>query len=201
MYQRAPEPGHDEGFYTRRPSKLGLLKELRGWDVTEGQPDFRGWRVIDRNGDDVGLVDDIVVDTDASEAIFATVAPSTAEARGRGLTLIPLDKVDLDPPYKLVKFHGTAAQANSAPPYKAGTTDYEPYYDYWSKEEPSTTEQPEAQAEEGAEREFTAPSGRGHTTVVVIRRGQEPRHGVEPGEEVIHEGSTVEVRELDEDEE
>lgn len=52
---------------------LSRLSELEGYDVAEGSPDIRGWRVVDEAGREVGDVADLLVDTSSAEALYAAV--------------------------------------------------------------------------------------------------------------------------------
>jgi sporulation protein YlmC with PRC-barrel domain len=56
----------------RRARELRPLKDLR-WKVADGEPDVRGWLVFASTGRELGVVDDLLVDTDAGEVVMLDV--------------------------------------------------------------------------------------------------------------------------------
>lgn len=53
---------------------LAGLLDLEGFHVAEGSFDARGWPLYDARGELVGIVEDLIVDTDALEARYMQVA-------------------------------------------------------------------------------------------------------------------------------
>jgi hypothetical protein len=49
------------------------LRSLHDHELAEGVPDVRGWRVVDRNGDRIGKVDDLIVDPVAQAVRYIDV--------------------------------------------------------------------------------------------------------------------------------
>ena len=56
----------------RRARQLRPLKELN-WKVTDGEPDIRGWTVWASTGRELGIVDDLLVDTEVGEVVMLDV--------------------------------------------------------------------------------------------------------------------------------
>jgi hypothetical protein len=49
------------------------LRSLHDHELAEGVPDVRGWKVVDRNGDRIGRVDDLIVDPNAQVVRYIDV--------------------------------------------------------------------------------------------------------------------------------
>ncbi len=49
------------------------LRSLHDHELAEGVPDVRGWKVVDRNGDHIGRVDDLIVDPTAQMVRYIDV--------------------------------------------------------------------------------------------------------------------------------
>ncbi len=49
------------------------LRSLHDHELAEGVPDVRGWKVVDRNGDHIGRVDDLIVDPTAQVVRYIDV--------------------------------------------------------------------------------------------------------------------------------
>jgi hypothetical protein len=53
--------------------RLERLSRLREYDVASGEPDPRGWTVVDRQGHKIGEVKDLVVDIERMTASYLDV--------------------------------------------------------------------------------------------------------------------------------
>jgi hypothetical protein len=53
--------------------QLQGLRSLHDHELAEGVPDVRGWKVVDRNGDRIGRVDDLIVDPAAQAVRYIDV--------------------------------------------------------------------------------------------------------------------------------
>lgn len=56
----------------RRARELRPLKDLR-WKVADGEPDIRGWPVYASTGRELGVVEDLMIDTEAGEVVMLDV--------------------------------------------------------------------------------------------------------------------------------
>ena len=82
------------------PRRTGLhpLSGLKDFRIGKGEPDIRGWEVRTLNGRDVGLVDDLLVDTDAGEVVMLDI-----EMRGSERHIeLPIRSAQLDQEAKRV---------------------------------------------------------------------------------------------------
>jgi hypothetical protein len=58
-------------------SRVTPLRNLRGYRVTEGDPDVRGWEVVGGDGRRVGTINDLLVDTAADKVCYLDVQLDT----------------------------------------------------------------------------------------------------------------------------
>ena len=56
----------------RRARELRPMKDLK-WKVADGEPDVRGWAVYASTGRELGVVDDLLIDTEAGEVVMLDV--------------------------------------------------------------------------------------------------------------------------------
>ncbi|MBX6364762.1 MAG: PRC-barrel domain-containing protein [Gemmatimonadetes bacterium] len=97
-------------------SELAPLSRLPGYRVAEGEADVRGWRLTDCRGDDVGAVEDLVVDPAARKVRYAV-----ARLDGNARVLLPVGLLALDADAARVRVAGLAAEdLASLPPAPAG---------------------------------------------------------------------------------
>jgi hypothetical protein len=88
----------------RRARELRPLKDLK-WKVADGEPDIRGWSVFASTGRELGVVDDLLVDTEAGEVVMLdvdlkrddrhTLAPLRAAWIDRGTKRVVVDAREL----------------------------------------------------------------------------------------------------------
>lgn len=97
MYERQPQGddanaggyggagggGTDYDYYTARPVDLVSLNNS-DWQVVEGEPDIRGWMLVDHDGVGVGYINDLLVSPQAMQAVFAVVGQNPQLGAGRG---------------------------------------------------------------------------------------------------------------------
>lgn len=70
------------------------LVRLADSDLTvKTEDDVRGWEVLDRNGDEVGTVDDLVIDPQERKVRFLQVGSGGFLGLGEKKQLIPVDAV------------------------------------------------------------------------------------------------------------
>jgi sporulation protein YlmC with PRC-barrel domain len=85
----------------RRARELRRMSELGRWKVADGEPDISGWPVYASTGRELGVVDDLLVDTEAGEVVMLdvdlkrddrhTLAPLRAAWIDRGSKRVVLD--------------------------------------------------------------------------------------------------------------
>lgn len=113
--------GTMEAFDT---SNLMPLNRLDDFKVADGYQDVRGWSVVGHDGEKIGKVDDLLVDTNARQVRYLGVDLDRGLLSGRshsGNVLIPIENVQLD---RKDKVHLTSLGRNeifSLPTYEAGS--------------------------------------------------------------------------------
>ncbi|MBV9879700.1 MAG: PRC-barrel domain-containing protein [Gemmatirosa sp.] len=102
----------------RRARELRPMKDLK-WTVADGEPDVRGWSVYASTGRELGVVDDLLVDTEAGEVVMLdvdlkrddrhTLAPLRAAWIDRGTKRVVVDARELGAPDTLPALPRTGA--------------------------------------------------------------------------------------------
>jgi len=80
-------------------SNLMPLSRMSDFKVAEHDQDVRGWKVVARDGDTIGKVDDLLIDTTANRVRYLGVDLDRSLLSGRshsGHVLIPIESVRLD---------------------------------------------------------------------------------------------------------
>lgn len=78
--------------------RMERMSRLRDYKVEKGIPDPRGWKVVDGEGHHVGVVRDLVIDTDRLAAAFVDVEldAKTFELRDDPHVLVPMRRAQRD---------------------------------------------------------------------------------------------------------
>lgn len=80
------------GPYAKERERLVALSSLGSWKVAEGDPDIRGWEVRTVSGRQLGVVADLLIDSDAGEVVMLDVdLPGTDRH-----TFVPIRVVQID---------------------------------------------------------------------------------------------------------
>ncbi len=125
------------------PLLLGLSKE--GLTVADRAEDVRGYRVSDKDGHDIGEVDELIVEDGKHIVRFLRVAAGGFLGLGAAKFLIPVDaitSIDNSPDNTTVHIDRTHEHVASGPPYDPDlinkplhlTSVYEHYglFPYWA---------------------------------------------------------------------
>ena len=107
-----------------RMDRVVPLNSLDGWKVADGDPDIRGWEVVASDGQRVGKVDDLLVDTTANKVRYVDVDMTDDK---RHVTIpVGYARLDRDDNRVMVDNLGTE-QLRGLPAYTHGTItrDYE----------------------------------------------------------------------------
>ncbi|MCY7380460.1 MAG: PRC-barrel domain-containing protein [Gemmatimonadaceae bacterium] len=77
---------------------LARLHDLDDYEVADGEPDIRGWKVKTADGKEVGEVDGLIVDPDALEVRYVEVKVNDElhEGREKEFVLVPIGVARLD---------------------------------------------------------------------------------------------------------
>lgn len=95
-------------------AKLQRLSDADDWEISEGYPDIRGWDVMDAEGNRIGRVDDLLVDTSAERVRAIEVA----REGGAGETRYPITPAHIDERQRRVIVSGTGFDTGAG--YEAG---------------------------------------------------------------------------------
>ncbi|MHB0911961.1 MAG: YsnF/AvaK domain-containing protein [Armatimonadota bacterium] len=211
MYERQPEYEA-----TERPMDLRPLGDMKEWHLEDEKMDIRGWDVVDRDDNDVGKVDELLVSTETEEIVFAVVSYGGTLGVGAKKTLVPIELLDFDYDNKQAVYIGSADNITNAPDYRDDTRDFGMFYDYWSGRGRGRMETgrerviPEVEEHlEVGKREEQVGEVRVHkevetrpetvrepvtrTRVHVFRRRVEPGREMRPGEGALREGEEVRI--------
>ena len=86
------------GPYAREREKLVPLRSLGSWNVSEGEPDIRGWELKTVSGRQLGTVTDLLIDPDANEVVMLDVDLPGRQAH----TSVPIRIVQIDRARRIV---------------------------------------------------------------------------------------------------
>jgi uncharacterized protein (TIGR02271 family) len=103
---------HDD----KDPRGLRRISELSGYTVSEHDPDIRGWSVIGAEGQVIGEVDDLFVDTAQMK-----VREIDVDVKGGGHVHVPAEQAQVDAERRQVRIAGLAGgQYEATRGYDAG---------------------------------------------------------------------------------
>ena len=120
-------PGRRTSGTTSDEPRFARLEDLPDFEVADGDPDVRGWKVLAADGVVVGQVEHLIVDREAMKVRYLEV-----ELAGRqdpsGDVLIPIEHVDIDDRNEQLRFRAMGSSEVSALPRHVGfpiDSDYE----------------------------------------------------------------------------
>src|SRR5688572_5264464 len=87
------------GPYARERKRLVPLSEMRGWTVTDGEADIRGWEVKTLSGKVLGHVRELLVDAKAGEVVMIDVDLAGSDRHA----YVPLRVVEIDRSRRVVR--------------------------------------------------------------------------------------------------
>lgn len=105
-------------------SGLMPLSRLSDFKVAEHDQDVRGWKVVARDGDTIGKVDDLLVDTNTRRVRFLGVDLDRGLLSGRshsGHVLIPIESVRLDRHNRVLLDSVGSSEITTLPTYDASS--------------------------------------------------------------------------------
>lgn len=119
----------------RTKGRIPTLEKLSESDLalTDPNEDIRDRRVVDRNGEEIGTIDDLFVDADAMKVRFILVASGGVLGIGEKKFLLPVDALaDVDEDVVHVDLtRERAAQAPAYDPDLALAPDYDDLYGWY----------------------------------------------------------------------
>jgi sporulation protein YlmC with PRC-barrel domain len=102
--------------------RIAPLSELDDFEVAEGYPDIRGWRVASADGQDVGKVRDLLIDVDQMRTRYLSVrlTKELAAAPGDRDVLVPIGTAQVVEGKDVVRVPLTAERVGLLPLYERG---------------------------------------------------------------------------------
>ncbi len=112
------------------PNDLQRLRELKGFEIAEGDIDPRGWDLIGRDGEKIGKIDSLLASPSARRTYFAVV--DTGGWLQHKLFAIPLSVMSFDSYQKKARAPYLKKQFHDAPEFRESDRNYLRYHDYWT---------------------------------------------------------------------
>ena len=109
-------------YETEDGARIAPLGELHDFEVAEGYPDIRGWRVDAADGTHVGKVHELLVDVDIMRTRYLDVrlAPEIAASPGDRDVLVPIGAARIDDAADVVVVPLPVERVALLPPYDHG---------------------------------------------------------------------------------
>jgi photosynthetic reaction center H subunit len=110
-------------YETEDGVRIAPLSALRDFEVAEGHPDIRGWRVDSADGVQVGKVHDLLIDIDQMRTRYLDVrlTREVAASPGDRDVLVPVGTAELADGKDVVRLPLTAERVGLLPLYDHGT--------------------------------------------------------------------------------
>jgi hypothetical protein len=97
-------------------SGLEPLRSLRGFRIARDEPDVRGWPLIGAGGEQLGVIDDLIVDVDAEQVRYVAVRQGTRRV------LLPIGFLTIDTDHSRVMAPALLAADLTELPAWSGST-------------------------------------------------------------------------------
>lgn len=97
--QRRPADSAGIGPYARERERLVPMRDMRGWNVVDGESDIRSWEVKTISGKVLGNVRELLVDPSAGEVVMIDIDLAGSDRHA----LIPIRLVDIDRTRRIVR--------------------------------------------------------------------------------------------------
>ena len=109
-------------YETADGSRIAPLGEVDDFEVAEGYPDVRGWRVDSADGVEIGKVHELLVDLDAMRTRYLDVrlTNEVAAAPEDRDVLVPIGAANVQQDHDVVRIPLTAERVGLLPPYLHG---------------------------------------------------------------------------------
>jgi uncharacterized protein (TIGR02271 family) len=118
--------------YTTTPGSFAPLSKLADYEVADDSVDVRGWKVTGSGGDDLGKVDDLLVDPSSMQARYLVVTVDKRRARRsadvKDPVLVPVNRAHIDERGKRVELDSAGQSLADLPRYEgdgAPSRDYD----------------------------------------------------------------------------
>ncbi len=107
--------------------QLAHLSEMNDYEIADGEPDIRGWDVRASNGDKIGDVEDLLVDSSTLRVryIEVKIEKDLVANADRRHALLPIGSARLDDDDNNVLVSMDSERLRALPPYVRGTLNRE----------------------------------------------------------------------------
>ena len=118
-------------YETADGSRIAPLGDVDDFEVAEGYPDVRGWRVDAADGTEIGKVHELLVDLDAMRTRYLDVrlTSEVAAAPEDRDVLVPIGAANIEQDNDVVRIPITAERVGLLPPYLHGPVTREEEYE------------------------------------------------------------------------
>src|SRR5919107_2944834 len=112
----------DRIYETDDGTRIAPLSALNDFEVAEGYPDIRGWRVASTDGQEVGKVHDLLIDVDQMRTRYLDVrlTKELAASPGDRDVLVPIGTAQVVEDKNVVRVPLTAERFGLLPVYEHG---------------------------------------------------------------------------------
>jgi sporulation protein YlmC with PRC-barrel domain len=112
----------DRIYETDDGTRIAPLSALNDFEVAEGYPDIRGWRVASTDGQEVGKVHDLLIDVDQMRTRYLDVrlTKELAASPGDRDVLVPIGTAQVEEGKEVVRVPLTAERFGLLPVYDHG---------------------------------------------------------------------------------
>ena len=114
---------HEEEVYEGGLVRLSRVR----YQLSDGQPDAMGWRVVDVEGIEFGMVSDLLADAASGQIVFAAI---TSEDTGK-TALVPVEGTYLDLAESMLIVPVKESEVMSSPEFSDDVVDVMPFVEYW----------------------------------------------------------------------
>ena len=115
-------------FHEEEAYEGGLVRLSRvRYQLSDGQPDAMGWRVVDVEGIEFGMVSDLLADAASGQIVFAAI---TSEDTGK-TALVPVEGTYLDLAESMLIVPVKESEVMSSPEFNDEVVDVMPFVEYW----------------------------------------------------------------------
>ena len=97
------------------------------YEIEPGQPNMIGWSVIDADGDEIGALDDMLIDIDTGVIPFGSVCYDDK------CKVVPVELIFLDDEKQRLVLPVTKTELDTSPDFSDKTEDMQPHVDFWNE--------------------------------------------------------------------
>ena len=124
--------GFREGSFRAQDLNLARLEDLEGWTIAAGDPDIRGWNIVNSQDENLGKVETLIASPVTHEVYFLVGQVGGMLGLGGKHILIPVDAVNINRADRSVEVNATKEDLQSAVEWRSDQeVDYLSAYRFW----------------------------------------------------------------------